>query len=329
MRRAMSELQLRTIAGDERDAVLDLLSEWLHDRAFFARYFQHDPSFRDELCFVAWNGNRPVSTFQVFRKQVRIGEAVLQVGCVGNVFTTAEYRERRLASQLLQQGIDAMYRHGFDLSLLFAVRLKFYGALGWRSHVRNLVFIEPAAAPPRAAYRLARFEDRDLKAVAGVYDAYSGRLSGTTVRDADYWRGQLRYAGNPHEDFLVARAGDEIIAYARGTGLYDFYVIMEHGCLPGHSAALTQLVTHLHGSAAASWPGTITQLGLEPQVQDALRQQGLVVRQIEDVFWMWRPINPDSLAAKLRLRPEDVHAEDFLFRILPPEHSVYWIADRF
>lgn len=325
----MSELQLRTITTPERDAVLDLLGEWLHDRAFFARYFDHDPSFRDELCFVAWADKRPVSTLQVFRKQVRTGDAVLQVGCVGNVFTTAEYRERRLASQLLQHAITAMQQHGFDISLLFAVRLKFYGALGWRSHVRHLIFLEPAALQAQGTYRLQRFEEGDLPAVTRVYDAYSGNLSGTTVRDEGYWRGQLRYAGNPNEDFVVARADEQIVAYARGTGLYDFYVIMEHGYLPGHADALTQLVVHLHGGAGVSWPGTITQLATEPGVQDALRQQGLALRQVEDVFWMWRPINADSLAAKLRLHPEDVHAEDFLSRILPPERSVYWLADRF
>jgi len=89
----MSDIRIRTIQTQERDAVLDLLKEWLNDRAFFARYFHHDPEFRDDLCFVASDGERIVSTFQVFRKQVRVGSAVLQVAGVGNVFTAEEHRE--------------------------------------------------------------------------------------------------------------------------------------------------------------------------------------------------------------------------------------------
>jgi len=40
-------------------------------------------------------------------------------------------------------------------------------------------------------------------------------------------------------------------------------------------------------------------------------------------------VSPQQLAAKLRLPEAQVHADDFFFRILPPEGSVYWIADRF
>src|SRR6185437_5576744 len=97
----MSDLEFRTIVPHERDAVLDLLAEWFNDRAFFVRYFEHDTGYRDDLCFVAADKRRIVSTLQVFRRPVRINGVVLQVGGVGNVFTSAEYRERGVASELL------------------------------------------------------------------------------------------------------------------------------------------------------------------------------------------------------------------------------------
>lgn len=325
----MSSLQLRTIQTHERDAVLDLLKEWLNDRAFFARYFHHDPAFRDDLCFVACDGDRIVSTFQVFRKQVRVNGQVLQVGGVGNVYTTADYRERGVASDLLRMGLEAMRAHEFDLSLLFAVRLKFYAELGWRSHVRHLLFIDRGDSDGEGKYRIDRFEAADLDAVRAVYESYSSRFNGPTVRDQTYWRGQLQYAGNPHEDFLVARDGERIVAYARGTTLYDFYVITEHAALPGYSDALAQLVRRLHGVEGAPLPGTITHLGIDPDVQGRLQSSGLALRQVEDGFWMWRVIDPTRLAAKLGMTADEVTADDFLFRILPPERSVYWLADRF
>ena len=326
---AVTDIDIRTIAPHERDAVLDLLADWLDDRAFFARYFQHDPTFRDDLCFVAVDRKRIVSTLQVFRKRVRLHGAVVEVAGVGNVFTAADYREHGLASQLLTRAIAAMEVHGFDLSMLFATRLVFYGRHGWQSHVRHLIFIEPADAPSTGPYDIAPFVKTDLDAVARIYDSYATDLSGTTVRDHAYWLGQLRYAGNPHEDFLVARDGGSVVAYARGTPLYDFYVIMEHACLPGHDEALAQLVCRLHGTAAAASPGTITQLASAPAVQERLRSRGLVLRSVEDMFWMWRIISPERLAAKLGVTADDLAGDDVYQRLLPPERSVFWIADRF
>lgn len=325
----MSDLEFRTIEPDERDAALDLLGEWFGNSGFFARYFRYDPQFRDDLCFVAIDQHRIVSTLQVFRKAVRVNGVVVQVGGVGNVFTTNAYRERGIASELLTRAVATMDAHGFDLSLLFATRLAFYGHLGWQSHVRHLVFIERASVPGDGRYGIAPFAASELDAVMPIYDRYTAGFSGPTVRDPHYWQGQLHYAGNPHEDFLVARAGGDVVAYARGTPLYDFYVIMEHACLPGHEEALAQLVCHLHVSAAASFPGTITQLAIAPDVQQRLRERGLTLRTVEDAFWMWRIISPQRLAAKLGIAEAELDAEDIFFRLLAPERSVYWIADRF
>ena len=322
-------MELRTISRDERDAVLDLLKHWLGDRDFFARYFHHDPAFRDDLCFVAADRGRIVSTFQVFRKSVRIDGAVVEVGGVGNVFTLPEYREHGLAGELLTRGVHAMQEHEFDLSMLFATRLPFYGRLGWMSHVRHLVFIDAVRVAAAGRYALMPFAPADLDAVMRIYEHYNAGLSGPTVRDPRYWRGQLCYAGNPREDFLVARDGNEIVAYARGTTLYDFYLVMEHGYLRGHEDALAQLICRLHATEGAALPGTITQLAVAPAVQERLRARGLNLHRVEDVFWMWRIISPERLAAKLGVPTAEIESDDVFHRLLPPERSVYWIADRF
>jgi predicted N-acetyltransferase YhbS len=327
--KAMSNLEFRTIRRHERDAVLDLLKEWFGDREFFARYFRNDPSFRDDLCFVAVDDGRIVSTLQVFSKRIRVNGAVLEVGGVGNVFTTQRYRERGVASVLLTRAIKTMDEVGFDLSLLFAVRLLFYSRHGWHSHLRHLLFVDPADVDGSGPYAIAPFAASDLPAVMDIYKQYSAGFNGPTVRDLTYWRGQLQYAGNPVEDFLVARAGSQIVAYMRGTPLYDFYQIIEHGCRPGHEEALTQLLCRLHGTAGRKLPGTVTQLAIAPGVRRQLQDKGLSLRTVEDVFWMWQVISPERLAAKLGLSEAELAADDLFFRLLPPERSVYWTADRF
>jgi len=322
-------MEIRTICPGERDAVLDLLANWLNDRAFFARYFEHDPTFRDDLCFVAVDRERIVSTMQIFRKRVRMLGAVVDVAGVGNVFTAEEYRDRRIASQMIERASSAMREHGFDLSLLFATRIPFYGRLGWQSHPRQLTFIEGAQGAAPDDYEVRTFAYADLPAVVSIYDEYNAHRDGTTVRDDAYWDGQLRYAGNPDEDFLVATDGGRVVAYARGTKLYDFYVVMEHGCLSGYEKALTQLVCTFHFGAASALPGTITHLSIAPAVQSELTRIGLRLQSVEDVFWMWRVVAAEQLAGKLGFEPAEIEREDLFFRLLPPGQSVYWTSDRF
>lgn len=324
----MSDLVLRTIAADERAAVLDLLAGWLDDRAFFARYFAHDPTFRDDLCFVAECRGRLVSTLQVFRKAVRVGDAVLAVGGVGNVYTAPAFRGAGLAGALLERAVAAMAAHGFDASLLFASRLDFYARFGWRSLPRQLSFI--AGAPAAAATALVEPFDpaRDLEAVMAIYAAYGAAIPGATVRDAAYWRGQLRYAGNPDERILVARRDGRVVAYARATHLYDLPVITEHGSVAGATAALADLLAELHAGAAGP-PGSLAQLCPDTALAEALSARGLDVRAIDDQSWMWRAIDPERLAARLRLPLAAVRADDFFAELLPAARSRYWLSDRF
>jgi hypothetical protein len=61
-------MELRLALRSEREEVLDLLSHWYNERDFFARYNQNDHRFRDELCLVARDQGRMVSTVQIFDK---------------------------------------------------------------------------------------------------------------------------------------------------------------------------------------------------------------------------------------------------------------------
>lgn len=335
----MAEPVVRTIAAQERDAVLDLLAGWFGDapgtpgqttaRAFFARYLVHDPSYRDDLCFVAEVDGRLVSTLQVFRKHVRTAAAVLAVGAVGNVYTAPAWRARGLAAALLDEAVGALEAHGFDASLLFAEKLAFYGRHGWESTPRHLAFLPAGgpAAPPPAGTR--PFDAaRDLAEVMRIYDAYSGSVPGATVRDAAYWHGQLRYAGNPGERFLVVRRGAEMVAYARAADLYDLNVVIEHGCLPGETETLAALLVHQHGCGRPR-PGTLAQLLPDAALIEALAERAVEAHGIADPTAMWRPADSSRLAAAVRRPAAAVRAPGFLATLFPLETSRYWIADRF
>lgn len=327
-RHVMADPELRCIAAHERDAVLDLLAGWLDDRAFFARYFAHDPTFRDDLCFVALRDGRPVSTLQVFRKTVQVDGARLAVAGIGNVYTDPAHRGAGLAGALLTHALGALADHDFDVSLLFATRLEFYGRFGWRAVPRTLSFLAAGGSGEPDAVEAFNAE-RDLAGVRAVYDAYNAGVPGAVVRDATYWNGQLRYAAYPDERFVVARHAGTLIAYARATPLYDLYVVHEHGCLPGATPALAALIAALHAGAPAALPGTLLQLAPDADLAAALGAYGLEPHTIEDRCWMWRVLDAPRLATRLGVPVAAVEAEDFFASLLPAARSRYWLADRF
>ncbi|MDX2167394.1 MAG: GNAT family N-acetyltransferase [Deltaproteobacteria bacterium] len=330
---------LRTIAAHERDAVLDLLAGWWGDppgtpgrataRAFFARYLVHDPTYRDDLCFVAEHDGRLISTLQVFRKQVQVDGAVLEIAGLGNVFTDPTARTGGVASALLEQAIGAMATHGFDASLLFAEKLDFYARLGWRSTPRHLAFLAKDArhaAPPPGCEPFVR--ERDLDAVRGIYAAHSAPIIGATVRDRAYWQGQLAYAGNPGERFLIVRRDATVVAYARATELYGMNVITEYGALVGEIDVLAGLIAHQQ-TLGCECPGTLVQIVPDTELERALLARAVPVRHVDDPSAMWRLVNAEQLAAKLRVSVDVVQRDGFFAELVPVGGSRYWISDRF
>ncbi|MFN8641066.1 MAG: hypothetical protein U0802_05165 [Candidatus Binatia bacterium] len=191
---------------------------------------------------------------------------------------------------------------------------------------RQLWYIAPAAAesaPPEAAEVFDAA--RDLDDVAALYQRHNATVPGATIRDSAYWRGQLRYAGNPDERFLVARSDGRIAAYARLTTLYEFPFVIEHG---GDVAMLAGLIAHLHGGPQNT-RGSLAQLALDGPLRAALAARGLALRAVDDQSWMWRPIDVERLAARLRLPVAAVRAADLFVQLFPLAGSRYWVADRF
>ena len=94
-------MEVRAAYRSERDEVLDLLSLWYNDREFFARYNQIDPAFRDDLCLVARDGDRLVSTVQIFNRAINLDGQAVPMGGIGSVFTLEDYRHQGVASALI------------------------------------------------------------------------------------------------------------------------------------------------------------------------------------------------------------------------------------
>src|SRR5216683_656076 len=195
-------MEVRAAYRSERDEVLDLLALWYNDREFFARYNQLDPLFRDELCLVARDRGRLVSTVQIFDRAINLANnldrQVVPMGGIGSVFTVEEYRHKGVASALMRLAVDTMVREGFEVSLLFAERLTFYSQFGWRAVQRKFSILAGAANIKAPTHFLIDVFDEpgDLAAIAEIHRAYSGRFNVSAIRDQASWRANLEFAGN-------------------------------------------------------------------------------------------------------------------------------------
>ena len=355
-------MEIRSAHHSERDEVLDLLGHWYDDGGeFFARYNRNDPSFRDELCLVARDGGRLVSTVQIFDRAVNLDGQAVPMGGIGSVFTLEDYRHKGVASALMRLAVDTMIREGFEVSLLFAERLTFYNQFGWREVERKFSVLTGAAsinAPNR--FVIDSFDEpRDLAEITAIHRDYSGRLNLTAVREDSAWRANLKFAGNQpqqpgegsEEYFVVCRGGARIAAYARVTGFHGVSMVMEYGYVAGGVDAMLatfkyfgqeasgapvparRIGNHARAallSAATNPAGSsvlVTHTAHDHALEKALGDAGCPVAHHVDNNYMWRVIAPDKLGRRFAMAPEA--AEAHAFEIFADSRSVYWTADRF
>jgi len=355
-------MEFRAALQAERDEVLDLLALWYGDREFFARYNQSDPTFRDDLCLVAVDGRRIVSTVQIFDRKINLAGQTVPMGGIGSVFTREEYRHRGLASSLMRLAVDTMKREEFEISLLFAERLTFYNQFGWREIERSLTVLANASALEAPAdFEIDVLDPGlDLPDVMRIHRDYSGRFNATAIRDHADWRGNLIYAGNSpaeqnpgecEEYFIIARRNGAIVAYARATRFHGIAMVMEFGCASGEEHGIVGLFKHMsqmgstgvssfrlisdHRSSQVLRPyGLASGSGLlvthtrhDTKLEQLLAKAGAPPHHHPDNNYMWRIVSPKKLGKRFGLGAQE--AERRVYEMLSDPQSLFWTADRF
>ena len=311
---------------DDREAVLDLLEHAFGIRELFARYMDHDPAFSPGDVLLAQEGEELVACVQIFHKTIRLRGEPVPIGGIGSVATRAAQRGQGVSSALLERAIARMRERERVLSLLFAAPIApLYERLGWLRCPLPLLRLsprEPAQDPPRAPGRA--FGDADFGQVAALYERYTEKLSGPTLRDERYWRGQLRTAGTPEEDFRVSERKGKIGAYARIASFNGRLRGLEYARGSRGARALAELL-----AAHAYGPGTLhVPYVHDPELAAALDERGIDTKLSRDPGPMWRVLDR-SAAARLAELPESKTDEELLTPLVGAPSLTYWPSDRF
>ncbi len=351
-------MEIRTLRAEEREALSELLEGWtLPDGwkagAFYRRYREQDPTYADENVWVALEGGRLAACVQIFPRRVRVLGHAVPAGGIGAHFTAPEHRGSGIATQLLEAAVEAMLKRGLEISLLFGEEEReFYAERGWAAWRGERTIVRMSHGhPPLSEVQLARdgeievaaFDrERDFAAVKAVHSAYSASRNGTLARDDALWDASLELAGNPGEEFLVARRGGDTVAYVRVALLGGLLAVTELARRDDAASPLALLMARTleprEDDGLAAQGLTSRQLrssALLPAFDDlpltvAMEQRGIGSHPVDDRSIMLRCLDMPSLARRLdvSLFPGE-NAAEFLARLLPRDSLVFWPADRF
>ena len=184
---------IRPIHESELDELLDLLCA-VHNpagRERYTGYIQGDPTWCPSHTPVVVVGGRIVSTLRIWDRRVHLGATPVRMGGIGGVTTHPDFRERGIATRLMEHAAGYMRDDGYDLGLLFsAIPARFYLRLGWccvpltgfRAELRGV----PTAS--RSALEMLPFDEtRDLVETVALYQRHNAGRSGSLLRPRPYW----------------------------------------------------------------------------------------------------------------------------------------------
>ena len=186
-------MEIRAAKARERDEIVDLISAVFVEkcRPRYASQHYQDSSYELDQSRVCVVDGKIVSYVRVSDRSMYIGKGVVQLGGIGMVVTSEEYRRRGYSSALLRDAIAYMEAHNYDLSLLFTTIQPFYMPLGWASFPQTNFELElhdkKSFAP--SGWNSRPFDlERDLTQVSQIYDEHNKGRTGTVLRSEELWR---------------------------------------------------------------------------------------------------------------------------------------------
>ena len=146
----------------------------------------------------------------VFARELRVGCASILTGCIGGVFTRPEYRQRHIATALMQDAIEFARARNYGLLLLDGIP-NFYYRYGYCDifdvSVQEIVR-SALLALPASPYTVRPATIEDSEQVLALYNRYYSPYTGSFVRTGAFQRYSLERYFNTEKPLWLALEPD-------------------------------------------------------------------------------------------------------------------------
>jgi len=282
----------------ELTEITGFCAKWLTaDQRYFELRLAHDPTMLRERILVARDGDTLVSTVRLFDIGIRTGGRTIRCGGVGDVCTHGEWRNRGLATILLNEIHRLAREDGYPLTALTSEYHDFYRRSGYECwDRRGTIFTlrDIPGAPPGSVRNIDFTGDQSL--LREIYSSWTGRLAAYPVRPPEFWTHHHEWTAlYPGEDHSLAlTAGNR--AYARCTSHGGALRVIEFGCLPGTlEAGVRELANALVREAVSRKGGRIRIPAVCTELTAILEGHSYKKEADNDLSLMFRITDPAGL----------------------------------
>ncbi len=180
--------------------------------SYFVNRLLNDPYFLPQDVRVAVIDNMIVSSITIYRRQMYWRGKVITFGGIGNVSTLPEYSGKGISSKVMEDAINYMQDQDFSVTILFTGINAFYERFGFKTlPAQYAKFAIPNISTQK--YTIRNYKESDFTASRDLYENFNKHLSGSLVRDNEYWAANFKFA-EKNELFLIAES-HSINAYIR------------------------------------------------------------------------------------------------------------------
>ena len=219
--------------AEEEEVILDQIAK-VHFQGYYpvrsqlGTYLANYPEYRREHTRVLLVDGQLASCLCLFTHTIRIGEARMKMGGIGNVTTVGSYRGKGYAALLMSDTVRFMKAHGYHVSTLFGIA-DFYHRWGFTSvlpEYASIIDLREAGNLPGHAERTRAMKPGDITSALLMHNRNDAGSSCSIIRSSghfsnrwDRWkkarvmtdgRGRVvaYYLGRPAgEEFLVDEMG--------------------------------------------------------------------------------------------------------------------------
>lgn len=158
-------------------------------RDFFKPFVEQNPNFKPENFLIIKDGEKIISSVQVFIREVYFDKSKMILGGIGQVATLPDYRGQGLSKILLKESINYMQKLNVDYSLLFAGPVKLYEKFGWQELKIKSCFTNIGKIPKLKLknLKIKKFSEKFRYDLFYIHNEYIKNFNNCIIRNPVYW----------------------------------------------------------------------------------------------------------------------------------------------